>query len=374
MGYSAADERFTHQFPRPFDHVHHADGSWSDRCYFFAHSPDGDRLLTSGYGNNPNQRSANAYGKVAFADGRHWDMLAGRPITGGDREDLRAGPMRWTCVEPLEHWRLDLAPNASGVTWEMHYRPRLPMWELSPMHVEVDGRTIVDMFHMKESGEWTGWFEIDGERVSVDGWEGGRDRTFGVRVADEIDFWLWLDIGFEDRAIQAWVIEDHEGNVQYVDGGITHADGTLSSRITRIDHDITFAGDGKPTEAATLVFHHEDGTATEVRGTSPHQHVNVYYGMPLPTLDVEHPADGGYFGWFPWDSSDASVRSTMDTQTMSIDQLMRFELASADADDRLVGHGIFEILSGGRGHSRYLGNWPVMDMTPFRQPAAEEQR
>ena len=43
MGYSAADESFTHQLPRPFDEVHHPDGSWSDRCYFFAHSPDGDR-------------------------------------------------------------------------------------------------------------------------------------------------------------------------------------------------------------------------------------------------------------------------------------------------------------------------------------------
>jgi hypothetical protein len=58
MGYSAADERFTHQWPRPFDEVHHPDGSWSDRCYFFVHSPDGELLVTNGYGNNPNQLAA----------------------------------------------------------------------------------------------------------------------------------------------------------------------------------------------------------------------------------------------------------------------------------------------------------------------------
>src|SRR5438552_18450133 len=101
MGYSAQDEYFVHQLPRPVEEVHHPDGSWSDRCYFFAHSPDGSLLLTNGYGNNPNQGSAMGYCKVALADGRHWDLLAGRRLSG-DRADLHAGPMRWTCVEPLK--------------------------------------------------------------------------------------------------------------------------------------------------------------------------------------------------------------------------------------------------------------------------------
>ena len=85
--------------------------------------------------------------------------------------------------------------------------------------------------------------QIDGERISIDGFHGGRDRTFGVRVADEINFWLWLDAGFEDRAIEAWVIESHDGTVQYVDGGITHVDGTLSKRFVKIEHDVEFDGD-----------------------------------------------------------------------------------------------------------------------------------
>ena len=141
MGYAAADEQFTHQLPRPFDEVHHPDGSWSDRCYFFAHSPDGTTLVTNGYGNNPNQGAALGYGKVALADGRHWDLTVGRRLHG-DREDLHAGPLRWTCVEPLKRWRLESAPNASGIEWDLEYEPRAPMWELLPMNVEVDGRTL----------------------------------------------------------------------------------------------------------------------------------------------------------------------------------------------------------------------------------------
>ena len=172
-------------------------------------------LLAAGYGNNPNTGSGLGYVKVSLADGRHWDLLSGRPVTGDDRGDLRAGPMRWTCVEPLKKWRLDVEPNGSGIEWELYYEPTAPMWELLPMKVrDKDGQELADMYHMKEPGRWSGWVQIDGERISVDGFHGGRDRTFGVRVADKIDFWLWLDAGFEDRAIEAWIIESHRRHSQ----------------------------------------------------------------------------------------------------------------------------------------------------------------
>lgn len=366
MGYSAADERFTHQLPRPFDEMHHPDGSWSDRCYFFVHAHDGSLLVTSGYGNNPNQGRSNGYGKVALGDGRHWDLTGGRTITASDQDELACGPMRWTCLEPLKRWRIELGPNGSGIEWDMEYVPRAPMWELLPMHVEVDGRTLVDMYHMKQSGIFNGWVQIDGERVSLDGFHGGRDRTFGVRVADELDFWLWLDIGFEDRAIQAWVIESHDGTVQYVDGGITHVDGTLSKRFVKIEHEIEFDGDRKRPSRTEMVFTDEDGVEHRVIGETPFQDVNVYYGQPLDKMTVERPDGGGYLLHYPWNSADRDDLVAVENRAMSIDQLMHF-----DYDGR-SGHGIFEILTGGDGPAKYP-NWPAMDMTPFRQRAKGDE-
>jgi len=181
---------------------------------------------------------------------------------------------------------------------------------------------------------------------------------------DEIDFWLWLDIGFEDRAIQAWVIEAHDGTVQYVDGGITHVDGTLSKRFVSIEHEIAFDGDRKRPSAATLVFT-EDGATYRVAGASEQQHVDVYYGQPLPSFAFEDLGAGEYLGHFRWDSSDRDELVALEDGSMSVDQLMRFDL------DGKSGHGIFEILSGGRGLQRYIDNWPVMDMTPFRQHVKE---
>lgn len=361
MVYSAADESFTHQLPVTFDQVHDPDPSWSDRCYFFAAAPDGSLLLASGYGNNPNTGTGMGYVKVSMADGRHWDLLAGRPVTGDDRGELSAGPMRWTCVEPLQKWRLDVEPNASGIAWELYYEPTAPMWELLPMKVRAEnGDQLADMYHMKEPGRWTGWVEIDGERINVDGFHGGRDRTFGVRVADKIDFWLWLDAGFDDCAIEAWIIESADGATLYVDGGITRSDGTASKRFVKIEHEVEFDGARKRPAKAVLVFTDEDGTTYRVSADTPHQAVNAYYGLPMGHCQYEDLGGGAYFIHFRWDSNDPDQLTETESKSMALDQLMRFDM------DGQTGWGIFELLMGGQGYRRYP-NWAAMDMSAFTQ-------
>ncbi|BBY20228.1 hypothetical protein MSTO_04330 [Mycobacterium stomatepiae] len=348
--------------------MHDADPTWSDRCYFFAASPDGSLLLASGYGNNPNTGTGLGYVKVSRADGRHWDLLAGRPIGGVGRGDLSAGPMRWTCVEPLKKWRLDVEPNDSRIAWELYYEPTAPMWELLPMKVHgKDGRVLADMYHMKEPGRWTGWVEIDGERVSVDGFQGGRDRTFGVRVSDKIDFWLWLDAGFEDRAIEAWIIESSDGTVNYVDGGITYHNGALSRRFVKIEHDVEFDAAFKRPARAVLVFTDEDGKAHRVTADTPYQHVNAYYGLPMAHCQYQDLGGGGYFIHFQWDSNDSAQLAETEGKSMALDQLMRFKL---DGD---TGWGIFELLMGGECYARYP-NWTAMDMSAFTQERTPVER
>lgn len=368
MSYSAADEAFTHQLPTTFDQVHHPDPTWSDRCYFFAASPDGTMLLASGYGNNPNTATGLGYVKVSLADGRHWDLLAGRPVSVGDRNDLSAGPMRWTCVEPLKKWRLDIEPNDSGIEWELYYEPTAPMWELLPMKVTgKDGRLLADMYHMKEPGRWTGWVQVDGERISVDGFHGGRDRTFGVRVSDQIDFWLWLDAGFDDYAIEAWIIESFDGTVLYVDGGITYNDGTQSKRFVTIEHDVEFDGDRKRPSSAVLVFTDEDGKTYRVNADTPTRNVNAYYGLPMAHCRYQDLGGGGYFIHFCWNSDDPDQLTETEGNSMALDQLMRFELGGD------TGWGIFELLLGGQGYLRYP-NWTAMDMSAFTQDKTPVER
>jgi hypothetical protein len=355
MPYSASDEYFIHQLPRPLDEVHDTERSWSDRCYFNAHSPDGTILLANGYGNNPNTQSAMGYAKVGLADGRHWDFSANRECKS-DRAEMYAGAMRWTCVEPLKLWKMELGPNPTGIEWELNYRARTPMWELLPIQIRKNGRTIADQYHIKQSGTYTGWVLIDGERISVDGFGGGRDRTIGVRVADQIDFWVWFSANFEDRSVEAWVFESADGTVQYVDGGVTFVDGRLSKRFVKFEHNITFDGDLKRPTKADIVFTDQDGKTLELAAQAPHQEVNVYHGRPLPTRQV---ADDGT-GYFAWNGNNRDELRQLEGLSVSMDQLMRYEM------NGMTGHGVFEILALGEGYTRYP-NWGPMDASLFRQ-------
>jgi hypothetical protein len=352
MPYSAWDEYFVHQLPRPLDHVSDTEKSWSDRCYFNAHSDDGTMLLVTGYGNNPNSESAHGYAKVSLADGRHWDLDAVRKCTN-DRGDLFAGPLRWTCVEPLERWKLELGPNESGIEWELNYQSRAPMWELLPITIRKRGRVVVDMFHIKQPARYTGWVSIEGERISVDGFVGGRDRTFGIRVADQVDFWLWLEANFDDRAIEAWVWESADGTVQYVDGGFTFDDGRMSKRFVKFQHDVTFDGERRRPTRADLRFVDEDGETFRVTAHAKHQNVNANYGTGHSRRQVR---DG--LSYYTWNSTDPADLDEVESKLVSIDQLMQFDMGG------MPGQGIFELLVYGDGYPRYPTWGPPTRPTP----------
>lgn len=344
MPYSEWDEYFIHQLPRTLDQVGDSDPSFSDRCYFNIHANDGSLLVVTGYGNNPNGQFGRGYAKAALADGRHIDFMATRDCIG-DRGDLFAGPMRWTCVEPLKRWRLELGPNPSGLEYDVTWEAYAPLWELLPITIRKRGRPICDFTHIKQPGRYTGWVKIDGETIDVAGFHGGRDRTFGVRVAQEIDFWIWFEAGFGDQAIEAWVFESADGTVQYCDGGITHADGTLSKRFVKFEHEIEFDGDRKRPLKAQIVFTDEDGQKIRVDADSPHPHVGVYYG---PLTRKQYSESGDTFA--SWNSNDDADLTENETSAMSLDQLMRFRMG-----DR-TGHGIFELYGAGDHYKRYP-NW-----------------
>ena len=97
MPYNAWDEYFVHQLPRPFDHVNDTAESWSDRCYFNVHSPDGTLLVTTGYGNNPEHperarlREGRARRRTALGPrfGPAVHDRSRRPLRGADAVDVR---------------------------------------------------------------------------------------------------------------------------------------------------------------------------------------------------------------------------------------------------------------------------------------------
>jgi hypothetical protein len=262
-------------------------------------------------------------------------------------------------VTPLEHWRLELGENPSGVSWEVNYRPRTPLWELRPIEIRRDGAMLVNMQHIQEGGTYDGWIDVQGERIPVEGWRGCRDRTFGVRAADKIDFWIWMTGQFDDRSVCCYLWETSDGTVQYMDGGWSYVDGTQSERLTRLEHDIEFDGTTKRVVSADLCFYDARGTAYPVAATTDHLDATLYHGMPAPGTREQD----GDLSWGVWDATDPEALALADDYTISVDQMLRFE------HDGATGAGVFEILAAGEGPDRYP-NWAPREVARKAMAAA----
>lgn len=350
MAYSDWDDYLIHQGFTTIDHVEDNDVHFTDRFYFNCHARDGSALLTTGYGVFPNTQTAGGYCKLALADGRHWDLTSHRRLIG-ERWDTHAGPMHWSVLEPRRRWRLRLEPNDSGVEWDIEYTARAPIWELKPIFGRKNGRVIVNQNHIQQSATYDGWVNVDGETITIKGFYGSRDRTWGIRNHAEIDMWIWYAAQFDDRAIAAWVWERADGSVLYVDGGFCHTDGTISKRFTQMEHDVTFDGDWKRPLSATVVFTDEDGKRHEVTATSTFPNVNAYYGRNLKRGDPS-------FEWQHWNEDDSEALRQVEALAPASDQVMRYEL------DGMTGYGIFELWVAGDGYDRYRSNWkpPLADV------------
>jgi len=90
------------------------------------------------------------------------------------------------------------------------------------------------------------------------------------------------------------------------------------------------------------VFVDEDGQRFDVAAHAPQPDVSVCYGSGHSRRQTGHG-----LSYYAWDSSDAADLDEVESRTISLDQLMRFEM------EGMTGHGIFELLVQGDGYARY---------------------
>ena len=344
MAYSKLDDYLVHQNPTTLDQVVNNHPNWTDRFYFNCHPKDGSLLLTTGYGFYPNRGNAHAYGKLSLADGRYWEADGFQEQTER-RLDAVAGPFHFEILEPMQRWRLQLAPNASGLSFDIEFKARAPLWHLKPILIKKNDEIIVEQQHIQQSAYYEGEIRAGGETISVNGFYGGRDRTWGIRNHAKIDMWLWFAAQFDDRAIAAWLWEGKDGTLHYVDGGFCHEDGTLSKRFVRFEPTIEFDGMTKKPKVAQVLFVDEDGQEYHLKATEGHSNVCVYYAPPI---------DQG--GGFPVDMGNPAVQAKVAAVAMSNDKLMRYEL------NGMTGCGIFETWVCGDGYDKWAHAYPSAPM------------
>lgn len=353
----ALDEYPVHQVPLSMKHVATGDRNAYDRCIFHLVDPTGEFLLILGLGVYPNLGVIDAYATLRVGDTLH-AVRASDALRDDTRMELAVGPLRIQVERPLKDFTLTCAADPAdpdGLSYEINWSAAFPaLWE--PHHTQRrGGRLTLEGRRFVQAGRCDGRLRIGGREVSLDGWTGTRDRSWGVRpvpgeegsrLAEENRtegfHWIWSPVRFDDRFLMVIVQEDADGYRTLNDATLVR-DGHPDLQLGWPQADITYRTGTRHPESA--VVHLTDPLSRKPVELG----VEILASSPLAVGAGYPPADDWQHG--TWRGRDWTDRRSYDLSDPAahplaaygvIDHAARFTL------DGQVGHGIFEHGSFGR--------------------------
>ncbi|MCX5435993.1 hypothetical protein [Streptomyces sp. NBC_00063] len=353
----ALDEYPVHQVPLSMKHVATGDRNAYDRCIFHLVDPTGEFLLILGLGVYPNLGVIDAYATLRVGDTLH-AVRASDALRDDTRMELAVGPLRIQVERPLKDFTLTCAADPAdpdGLSYEINWSAAFPaLWE--PHHTQRrGGRLTLEGRRFVQAGHCDGRLRIGGREVSLDGWTGTRDRSWGVRpvpgeeggrLAEENRtegfHWIWSPVRFDDRFLMVIVQEDADGYRTLNDATLVR-DGHPDLQLGWPQADITYRTGTRHPESA--VVHLTDPLSRKPVELG----VEILASSPLAVGAGYPPADDWQHG--TWRGRDWTDRRSYDLSDPAahplaaygvIDHAARFTL------DGQVGHGIFEHGSFGR--------------------------
>lgn len=205
---SPADEYPIHQTPEPIATAG-SDPNFYDRFWFNAFDASGQTVVAVAMGLYPNLNVLDAAISVIHG-GRQRSLFASR-LLGLDRMNTRVDPIRVDILEPLNKVRVTVADNDHGLSGELTFTGRAAPIQEPRFTFRVGTKTIMDLTRMSQSCTCEGWLRVGGERLTVSGWRGTRDRSWGVRSIGGANhspfppdvmpqfFWLWCPFNGDEH-------------------------------------------------------------------------------------------------------------------------------------------------------------------------------
>lgn len=226
-----------HQTPEPIAYAG-TDRNFYDRYFFNGYAPDGSGFFALALGIYPHLNVADAHFSC-IRGGVQYNLHASRELNM-ERLDLAVGPVSIEIVEPLKVLRVRV--RGEGLAAELTFTGRaFPIEEPRFVH-RIGPRTFMDYTRLTQNGHYTGWIEVDGERIDLAaGTCGTRDRSWGVRPVGAPDaqphghgvvssfFWQWTPVNLPNRSLFFHINADRHGapwNTRAViapDGGDTES-------------------------------------------------------------------------------------------------------------------------------------------------------
>lgn len=226
------DDYPIHQASVPVAHTATADANHYDRYFFNGYSRGDDLYFGAAMGLYPNRHVADAAFCVVRG-GRQTSVFRSQRAPLDRAQATLLGAVEVHVVEPLHVLRLVVDAPEHGLRAELTFESRSPAVEEGHFHLRAGVRTVFDYTRLTQFGTWSGWIELDGERIEVtpdDVW-GSRDRSWGVRPIGESAptgapvglpqfFWLWAPVNFPSCSTHFDVNE-------FGDGRRWHETGTI---------------------------------------------------------------------------------------------------------------------------------------------------
>jgi hypothetical protein len=227
------DDYPLHQATVPVAHTATADINHYDRYFFNGYSRTNDLYFGAAMGLYPNRHVADAAFCVV-RNGRQTSVFRSQraPLDRLLATDL--GPIVVDIVEPLHVLRLRVDASEQGLRADLTFTSRSAAIEEAHFFQRIGVRPFFDYTRLTQFGTWTGWIELDGERIEVtadDVW-GSRDRSWGIRPVGEPAptgapmpfaqfFWLWAPVNFPS-------LSTHFDVNEFGDGRRWHETGTIA--------------------------------------------------------------------------------------------------------------------------------------------------
>ncbi|MGQ3228813.1 MAG: hypothetical protein ACT6R2_07940 [Blastomonas fulva] len=203
------DDYPLHQTAEPIAYAG-TDRNFYDRYFFNGYNPDGTGFFALAFGVYPHLDIADA--SFSFiSNGLQHALHASRELAM-ERMDMAVGPIRIEVIEPLRVLRILV--DGEGIRADITFTGRAFPIEEPRFTFRNGPRTFMDYTRMTQNGHYSGWIEIDGERVELaPDCAGTRDRSWGVRPIGAPDaqphsgssqpafFWQWTPINLPSRSL-----------------------------------------------------------------------------------------------------------------------------------------------------------------------------
>ncbi|MDB5577851.1 MAG: hypothetical protein JWR80_3027 [Bradyrhizobium sp.] len=357
------DDLIGHQAATTFDHVGTSDPCWMERLWYTGHPvPGGDMIFDIGLGYHPNRNVMDVFAGVEHG-GVQTNFRASRQARPNPLETT-VGPLTIEVIEGLRRHRIALAPNDSGLTFDLEFIASMNPHEEEPHFRRRKGRVTEDMMRVQQLGRYAGWIEQDGKRwdLTPDRWWGQRDHSWGIRAEMRTDeghppltfyppfLFLWTTVQFENYGLQLFLKERAPGDTIYITGEEVLPVGARARagrQLVAMTHEIDWADDplGQTVRSATIEAVFSDGSRRP---------------LEIRALPARYFLKGGLYGglngWFQGDDK-GKLHSAHERWDLGLPETRRLVRTLSDhvievRDGDNIGWGIMEY-GVGAGYERY---------------------